>query len=159
MNEKILSLRAEIQADLEAIEQAYQAYHTTQADLSTPEQYIVLGYYLQVIYGLFENLFQRIAYVFENHVTDQSRWYAQLLRRMSLDIPSIRPAVISKPTYQSLDELRGFRHLFRNAYLLHFDPNRLVFATQAAQQLEKSYPQDTSRFLDFLDTLNTDKAE
>jgi hypothetical protein len=159
MNKKILSLRAEIQADIEAIEQAYQAYHTTQADLSTPEQYIVLGYYLQVIYGLFENLFQRIAQVFENHITDQSRWHAQLLRRMTLDIPGIRPAVISKPTFESLDELRGFRHLFRNAYLLHFDPDRLSFVIQAAEQLEKSYPQDISRFLDFLDTLNTDKAE
>lgn len=75
---------------------------------------IVAGYYLHVIYGLFEGMLRRITLVFGNHVQDESRWHAQLLRRMTLNVPEVRPAPISDELYRFLDELRRFRHLFRN---------------------------------------------
>ncbi len=137
MNEKIRLLQAEIQADLQSIEEVYKILATIGKKRTEPEMDVVLGYYLHILYGLFENIFTRIAVAFENQVADKSRWHKALLRRMTLNIEGIRPAVIRPETYRSLDELRRFRHLFRNAYLLHFDPDRLALVLKEAEQLRR----------------------
>ena len=112
-----------------------------------------IAYYLHVLYGLFESLFEQIAGTFGNHLADKSQWHFQLLRRMALDISSIRPAVISQESFVCLNELRGFRHLFRNAYLLQFDPDRLNIVLKYASELRLSYSSDLKKFLDFLEQL------
>ena len=117
MNEKIRLLQSEIRSDLEDIAQAYKKLNQFTDRLDEPEMAIVVAYYLHVIYGLFENIMKRISILFGNQVTDQSRWHTQLLRRMTLDVPEMRPAAIGHELYDSLDELRRFRHLFRNAYV------------------------------------------
>jgi hypothetical protein len=43
-------------------------------------------------------------------------WHIQLLRRMSTDIPDVRPPVISQDLERDLSEYLRFRHLFRNIY-------------------------------------------
>ena len=65
----------------------------------------------------------------------------------------IRPRLISPAAFDSLDELRRFRHLFRSAYRLHLDHERLALARRKAQALEAVYQADTDRFLAFLDSL------
>jgi hypothetical protein len=157
MNEKIRLLQAEIQADLQSIEETYKILSTIDKKRTEPEMDVVLGYYLHILYGLFENIFSRIALAFENQIADKSRWHAELLRRMTLEIEGIRPSAINPKTYQSLDELRRFRHLFRNAYLLRFDPERLALVLKEARQLKTLYPKDLEAFLLFLDTLLVDE--
>jgi hypothetical protein len=83
----------------------------------------------------------------------QEMWHSQLLRRMTLDVKSIRPPVISQDPYPYLNELRSFRHLFRNAYLLEFDPDRLTIILQHAGQLEQRYKKDMDNFLQYLDQI------
>ncbi len=153
MNEKIRLLQAEIQADLREIEKAYQILSSTRDRITERETGVVVGYYLQVIYGLFENIFRRIAGAFGNQIDDEAHWHTHLLRRMTLDVQDVRPPVISQEAYECLDELRRFRHLFRNAYVLTFDPERLALVLKKAERLAKIYPQDLSRFLGFLDDL------
>jgi len=114
---------------------------------------IVAGYYLHVLYGLFESLFTRIAATFGNQIADKAQWHSQLLRRMTLDVEGVRPHVISKETFECLEVLRRFRHLFRNAYVLRFDPERLAMAVQSALRLEQLYQRDLEAFLHFLDDL------
>ena len=157
MNEKIRLLQAEIRADLQSIEETYKILSTIDKKRAEPEMDVVLGYYLHILYRLFENIFSRIALAFENQIADKSRWHAELLRRMTLEIEGIRPSAINPKTYQSLDELRRFRHLFRNAYLLRFDPERLALVLKEARQLKTLYPKDLEAFLLFLDTLLVDE--
>ena len=76
-----------------------------------------------------------------------------LLHRMTLDVKDVRPRVISDEPYICLNELRRFRHIFRNAYLLHFDPTRLGLVIQKAEELKALYPPDLNRFLGFLEEL------
>ena len=57
---------------------------------------IVAGYYLHVLYGLFESLFTRIAATFGNQIADKAQWHSQLLRRMMLDVEDVRPHVIRR---------------------------------------------------------------
>ncbi len=153
MNDQVRLLQTEIRADLKAIAQAYRALDPLSERLAEPETAIVVAYYLHVLYGSFENLFRRIAVFFGNQVPDPEWWHAQLLRQMTLDVPGVRPPVISHELYDSLDELRRFRHLFRNAYVLHFDPDRLVIVLKHARRIEPLYQRDVERFLQFLDAL------
>ncbi|GAK61021.1 hypothetical protein U27_00919 [Candidatus Vecturithrix granuli] len=153
MREDIRILQAEIRADLQAIAEAYQALHSVLKDEEQRSQDIVIGYYLNVLYGLFENLFERIAAMFENQIHNKAQWHAQLLRRMTLDIQDIRPRAISAAAYQCLDELRRFRHVFRNAYVLSFDAVRLGLVLEKALELERLYQGEIEAFLSFLDEL------
>jgi hypothetical protein len=52
-----------------------------------------------------------------------------------------------------LDELRRFRHLFRGAYRLHLDAERLELVYKKARALEQVYQNDIERFMAFLDGL------
>lgn len=153
MNVQIRTLKADLGADLQAISEIYASLDTYPEDLTTQEQGIVVAYYLHNLYCAFERMFQRVAEVFENAVADRTGWHAELLRRMTLDIEGVRPPLIRAATWDSLDELRRFRHLFRSAYRLQLDPERLALVRRKAQVLEDLYRADLDRFLRFLDGL------
>lgn len=153
MNEQIRLLQAEVRDDLQAIKDAYAALNEASQRKLDNDTAIIVSYYLHVIYGLFENLFTRIATLFGNRISDQAQWHSQLLRRMTLEVEGVRPRVINDEAYRHLDELRRFRHLFRNAYLLRFDLDRLALVLRDAQQLEQLYERELETFLNVLDDL------
>lgn len=72
---------------------------------------------------------------------------------MALNIEGLRPRLLGDEAYDSLDELRRFRHLFRSAYRLRLDVERLALVYKRAQILEQIYQADVERFLAFLDSL------
>jgi hypothetical protein len=152
MNAQINLLQAEIQDNLESIAAAYHKLHEISKGEFDEDVCILAAYHLHVIYGLFENLFTRIAANFGNHVDDSTQWHTLLLRRMTLNVPGIRPSVIGQETFRLLDELRRFRHLFRNAYILKFDPDKLRLIVEDAFSLESLYPTEIAAFQKFLDS-------
>jgi hypothetical protein len=161
MSEKYLLLERSIQHDLQIIAQIFKAIATatdsqTEADEASESELIVLAYRLHNLYNAFENIFQNIATTFENAVDDSARWHAQLLQRMRLDIRPLRPAVIDKAAYETLDELRRFRHLFRHSYDLELDAQRLQLVLTKALQLEPLYQPQMEQFLGFLRALQVD---
>ena len=153
MNGKTRTLQAEIRRDLSEIAQAYEKLRPYTEQPLEGDTAIVVAYYFHVIYGLFENLFVRVATYFGTPIRQTDQWHVQLLKQMGLEIEGIRPALLRPETSDCLDELRRFRHVFRNAYVLHFDPVRLELALRDGQRLEHLYPADIEAFLTFLDTL------
>jgi hypothetical protein len=153
MTEKIRLLKGAIQESIRNIEEAYQSLNEARQTGTDEDKAIITSYFLHVLFGHFENLFTRIARAFENQIEDQAQWHSELLWRMTLDIEGIRPAVISKESHISLDELLRFRHLFRNAYLLRFDPGRLAIVLREARPLQGQYQRELDRFIAFLDSL------
>lgn len=153
MKEPIKLLKADIAADEQVIARLYEALAGTWDRPDTPEQAIVVGYYLHNLYMGFAHIFERVAEMFENQIADKSQWHAQLLRRMSLDIPEMRPRLISDEAYECLDELRRFRHVFRSAYTIRLDADRLKLAISRARRLRELYPAEFSRFQTFLDQM------
>ena len=153
MKESIRLLKADIAADEQVIARLYEALAGTWERLDTPEQAIVVGYYLHNLYMGFEHIFERVAETFENQIADKSQWHAQLLRRMSLDIPEMRPRLISEEAYECLDELRRFRHVFRSAYTIRLDADRLKLAINRARRLGELHPGELARFQAFLDQM------
>ena len=154
MNEPYLILERSIQHDLQAIERIFQAINWPETEAATHEEaLIVLAYRFHNLYNAFENIFQNIAQTFENNLDDASKWHAQLLRRMRLDVMPIRPAVIDDAAYDALDELRRFRHMFRYSYDTELDPARLHLVWQKAEALQKIYAAQINQFLAFLQRL------
>ena len=154
MNEQIRTLKADLAADLQAIAEGFAALGRYAESPADEDQLIALGYRLHNLYSAFESVFQRVAETFENQISDRAGWHAELLHRMTLNIEGIRPALISRETYECLDELRRFRHLFRSAYRAPFgDAERLAVVRRKAQTLQRLYPADMARFVEFLNSL------
>lgn len=112
-----------------------------------------MGYYLHNLYCAFENICLNVARMFEHQIEDFSPQDGVILQRMTLDIEGFRPHLLSPEMYNCLDELRRFRHLFRNAYRLELDAERLAIVFKHAQRLRRLYPAELARFDAFLDSL------
>jgi hypothetical protein len=152
MSERFLVLRGDIQSDLERIEEIYtELGQSTLSESDSEERLIVIAYRLHNLYSAFENIFRNIARAFENHL-DPSAWHRQLLQRMRLDLSPVRPAVIDDVSYEKLDELLRFRHLFRTGYGLKLDPRRLQLVLDKAVELKPLYRLQIERFDEFLGT-------
>jgi hypothetical protein len=83
-----------------------------------------VGYTIHNLYCLFENYFLRISRFFENGL-DSGSWHAQLVERMCIEVPDIRPRLFDTGFAQRIDTLRRFRHAFRNVYQSELDPRRI----------------------------------
>jgi len=156
MNEKRLTLTHRILADLETLDALWDHLATSEVpSASTAEEALIaIGYRLHNLYTAAENIFQNIAKAFGNHIEDRSSWHAELLERMRLDLMPLRPAVIDDEAYDKLHELCRFRHLFRAAYGIELDPERMELVLRKALALRKIFPRQAEAFLAFLRDLD-----
>ena len=83
------------------------------------------GYWMHNLYCAFEDLFKLVAGFWENSLSTDGEFHVQLLKRMLLSIEGVRPALLSEGSYKFLNELRGFRHVFRHAYSYGLDDERV----------------------------------
>jgi len=83
------------------------------------------GYWLHNLYSAYEDLFKLVAGFWENSLSLDGGYHSQLLKRMMLNIKDVRPALLSETGYRILNELRGFRHVFRHAYSYGLDDDRV----------------------------------
>ena len=120
------ALAAVLNRDLEAISVLEAHADSLPAAGLTRAQLDSLGFTLHNIYNALENSFTQISLSFENHVKDQSRWHRELLEKMLLDVPPLRPGVLSPACRALLADLLGFRHLFRHAYDYTLDEQRTL---------------------------------
>ena len=151
MSEKFLLLERSIREDLATLDEIYASL--PRAPLSqdrSQEELIVVGYRLHALYNAVENIFNGIAATFENTLDDRSSWHAQLLRRMRLDLTPVRPAVIDDETYDPLDELRGFRHVFRAMYRTRLEARKMSIALEKAWEMRRPFSRQVEEFLEFV---------
>jgi hypothetical protein len=77
------------------------------------------------LYSAFEDLFKLVSAFWENNLAIEGDFHIHLLRRMLVQVEGVRPALVSEESYRSLNELRGFRHVFRHAYTYGLDAERI----------------------------------
>jgi len=70
---------------------------------------------LHGFYSGIEKIFELIAAHVDGFRPHGENWHQMLLKQMAEDMADIRPAVISGPVRQTLEEYRGFRHIVRSA--------------------------------------------
>lgn len=97
-----------------------------------------LGYTIHNLYGVMENYCLRIAKFFENGI-GQDAWHKELLRRMTLSIGDLRPAFLDDEAFLLIDELRSFRHLFRNLYARPLDSQRVRLVQGNVQPAARAF--------------------
>lgn len=86
---------------------------------------VLLAANLHGYYTALETALERIARLFDEDVPSGPAWHQELLAQMRVEVPGIRGPVLATEVIADLQELRRFRHFFRNAYVLDLDPQRL----------------------------------
>jgi hypothetical protein len=152
--ETIEQLRAELRQDIAFIRGNFEKNRemTARIDASGSEDEFLcaaLGYTIHNLYNAIESYFYRIAKFFENEL-GEADWHKTLVDRMTLDIEGVRPALIDLETARTVDELRRFRHLFRNLYKSPLVPAKVRFANEAAHGIVDIMTASHERFDDFL---------
>jgi hypothetical protein len=153
---KLSLLRAEIERQMDRITQVYDTLEQRIAELSSGGAPLVesAAYQTHNYYSAVEDLLQIVAKAFENNVVDLARWHSELIDRMTLHIPGVRPPLLSTQTATLLHRLRGFRHFFRHAYDVPLDPSEVQQNWNVTQQLRPLVEQDVATFLQALEPTN-----
>jgi hypothetical protein len=118
------SLSAVIRRDIDAIRRLQPLLEPLAPDAAYPACAAV-AYALHNIYNALENSFDQISRTFENHIVDPVRWHRELMVKMLVEIPGVRPAVLPDATQAMLNDLRSFRHMFRHGYDFQLDASKL----------------------------------
>ena len=153
-NEELLLLVGEIQESLVVIDHINRLYASysqifAETDKRDVRDAVLLADILCNTYTCIETILFRISRVFENHL-DPNQWHKELLRKMRIDIPNIRKAVLSKESYQLLDELRRFRHFKRYYYDFDYDWLRLDYLRLVYEKLLPLIKKELHSYTDFL---------
>jgi hypothetical protein len=106
---------------------------------------------LHGFYSGFERLFALIAETVDKDMPQGEKWHLQLLERMLAAKNSARPAVISAASWETLNELRGFRHIVRNVYTHKFDPDKVGKMVKDVPSLFDRLIAELNTFVDFLE--------
>jgi hypothetical protein len=105
---------------------------------------------LHGFYSGLERIFELVAErVDRSHPTGES-WHRELLLQMAVEIPGVRPAVLSRELATDLDEYRGFRHVVRNVYSYRLDPRRVGILVDDLLETAGMVTEQLSAFADTL---------
>ena len=80
---------------------------------------------LQNFYMGTERIFEEVAKQIDRSLPSGGSSHRALLEQMSLEIPNIRPAVISANTLERLHDYRGFRHVAIHLYAFELHSDRI----------------------------------
>lgn len=128
MNRKYLALASRIEAELTDIEILIEKItegwkHAKKTGDSYYLDSVALN--LHGFYSALERVFVLIAQDIDGTIPEGSSWHQDLLVQMKTEIKKVRPTVLTRETYQSLDEYRGFRHIVRNVYTFNLSSDRI----------------------------------
>ena len=117
--QKFLLLRADIDRTLAQIADVVAEGRETLGKLDgapTTLELRGIGSILHDFYTGIERLIEHIASELDGEIPVGADWHVQLLGRMTSEIESVRPAVLSSDLADALRPYLRFRHLFRNIY-------------------------------------------
>jgi hypothetical protein len=104
------------------------------------------AFQLARLYNIVEQLAIRVARAFENNVDDEQGWHIELIRRLSIEIPGVRPPLFSAELAADLQELRGFRQVVRHAYDLTLKKSKMTPLLDATERVVALMPSACNTF-------------
>jgi len=112
------ALAQRIRVEIDELERTVSAVtrHWQRAKAATEDQDAFLNSValnLHSFYNGLERVMELVALEMDGGTLGGEAWHAELLRQMALELPSVRPAMLSPDTGQRLDEYRKFRHRVR----------------------------------------------
>ena len=152
--ESLLETVAQLDRILEALEITVREAEAKAEDFArTPPTAFDLrgiGSLVHDFYTAIEDVFELIAGDINGSLPETLRWHKQLLSRMTLEVPEVRPPVISKDLARTLDEYLRFRHVFRNVYGYMLDWERLKPLLDRIPTVYEQFRREISAFRRFL---------
>lgn len=142
---------AEIERVVARAERAVRAARASVADQDLFVDSAALN--LHDVYSSLERLFEQIASNVDRSVPSTHDWHREILRQMTVDIPGLRPPVLSGTTISALDEYRRFRHVVRNVYAFALDPVRIERLTADLRPAFAQTAAELEVFASFLESL------
>lgn len=147
-------IRGEV-PDLErVVQRVLQAWSRGQRSLGEQDVYLEsVALNLHGFYSVLERLFELTARHVDRNLPAGETWHHDLLQQMTKDMVETRPAVISRESASTLDELRRFRHLVRNVYTFNLVPEKMEPLISALPGLWPQVRAELLAFADFLEEL------
>jgi hypothetical protein len=146
----LLRLAAELDSDISILEDLAEknkrARQRIEGGRAEELDWAALGYTIHNIYNLMESYFLRISKFFENSL-DPLSWHKELIRHMTLEIEGLRPALLDRSLAARIDELRSFRHVFRNIYQTELDPKRVELVQRALDSTLSAFKKAHTEFI------------
>ena len=120
-----------------------------------PSNYVLRagGSILHDFYTGIEKIFEGIAKEVDRRLPMGEEWHSELLHQMTLDIPGLRPPVISPPMEKKLREYLGFRHLFRRRYGFELDWEKLKSLLVKMSPILFRFNAEITKFFEKLNSL------
>jgi hypothetical protein len=105
---------------------------------------------LHSIYSGYENVIERLVRAIDGDIPVGKDYHLMLLKRALNPIKDVRPSIISIGTFRLLDELRTYRHKFRNIYLYLLSAERIIELAQTGLSSFYHFEKDWNLFKGFL---------
>jgi hypothetical protein len=105
---------------------------------------------LHGFYSGLEKIFEKIAATVDGSVPSAANWHQELLSQMSMEIPEVRPAVISQELRDMLEDYRGFRHVVRNVYTHLINPEKIELLIIRIEPVREKLTAELNAFAAFL---------
>lgn len=156
MIESYIVLAGRIRKELDDLERlvsrAARAINTAQKNPQDADLYIdSASLNLHDVYSGFERVFKQISATVDGNVPTSAEWHKELLEQMGLDLPKVRPPVLTSNSLQRLDEYLRFRHIVRNVYTFSFDPERIGRLVKELEPIFNQVRDELLAFASFLE--------
>lgn len=140
-------LRQELSEDREAMSVRLAELHEAGSRLDERPWASHAAVALHGWYTALESALERVVRTLDGDVPRGERWHRDLLSQVTVEVQGVRPAVLPRALLPELLELLGFRHFFRHAYCVAFEPDKLG---AELERLRRIGP-EVDRALDALD--------
>ena len=102
-----------------------------------------------------ERLLELIAVQVDESPPSGRHWHRDLLSQMSLELPTVRPAVLATETSAAIVDYLEFRHVVRNVYTFNLRPERVKELVRGLRPAFDLTQQDLLAFAEILEELST----
>ncbi len=152
--ERVKRVTLEIRDELKKLDRLYAEWQGVDPDDRT----IILRGKASIFHDFYsgaERIFKRIADEINGGIPAGDAWHRELLNDMRLDMPGLRPPVISEETYKLLFDFLSFRHKFRNLYGFDLEFEKIAEIEAKFPAAHQNFVADMQALLRFLDSLAT----
>ena len=109
----------------------------------------------EIRYTAIEAMGERIVSRVDGTLPTGERWHQELLGRLGVEIPRVRPAVIGAQTRAHLARLLRFRHFFRHAYRIDFLWAEVAPLVTDIEKVVSGFGRDIEAFCEHLERSTT----
>jgi hypothetical protein len=154
LNEELLELALRIRSELNSIERTVERSQAAWQHFLESDSPFLIGSSALNLHGFYtgtESLFEAIISDVDRSFPEGKTWHQTLLKQMAIDLPTIRPSVISEDSRIALDEYRKFRHVVRHIYSFNIRVARLKPLIEGVAPVFDQVRDELLAFADFLE--------